>query len=98
MDKKKFVLDGHNMKTEDEFYDELQRVLCPGFKHFGRNWNAVNDILRGGFGMYELGEEILLVFKYKKWVEKHLNPNYITQLKKCVSSVPNVEIIFTNNA
>jgi len=32
-------------------YDEIQRKLCPGFDPFGRNLDALIDILRGGFGL-----------------------------------------------
>ncbi|MFX0113433.1 MAG: barstar family protein [Candidatus Hodarchaeota archaeon] len=46
--KKEFLLDGHNMTTITAFWDEVQKVLCPGFKDFSRNWNAFIDILRGG--------------------------------------------------
>ena len=30
----------------EEFYDEVQRKLRPGFKGFGRNLLAFNDVLR----------------------------------------------------
>ena len=63
--KKKFILNGSKMTSMDEFYDEIQKQLCPGFKKMGRNLNAFNDILRGGFGTFELGESIILEFQKK---------------------------------
>ena len=81
---KEFVLDGRNMTSIDAFYDEVQRVLCPHFNHFGRNWHAFNDILRGGFLTFELGEPIILKLQYKKSIKKHLGAGY---LKKIVDTI-----------
>jgi RNAse (barnase) inhibitor barstar len=48
-----FVLDGRNFDSLEGFYDELSRVL--GTAPWGRNLDAFNDILRGGFGTPEGG-------------------------------------------
>jgi len=42
-------VDGNRFASLDGFYDEVSRVLIPGAK-WGRNLDALNDILRGGFG------------------------------------------------
>lgn len=52
--KRTYEIDGSKVQTLDEFYDEIERVLIPG-KEWGRNLNALNDILRGGFGTPEGG-------------------------------------------
>jgi RNAse (barnase) inhibitor barstar len=44
-----YVIDGHNFSTLEEFFDEVSRVLIPG-ADWGRNLDAFDDILRGGFG------------------------------------------------
>jgi len=44
-----YVIDGARFSTLEEFYDEISRVLIPG-AYWGRNLDAFNDILRGGFG------------------------------------------------
>lgn len=49
-----YVIDGENFSTLEEFYDEISRVLIPG-ADWGRNLDALNDILRGGFGTPEDG-------------------------------------------
>jgi hypothetical protein len=63
MERKTFVISGNNFSTLNEFYDEVQKVLTNNFKEFGRNLNAFNDILRGGFGRYEYGEKITLIWE-----------------------------------
>ena len=44
-----FEMDGSRFQTLDDFYDEVSQVLIPG-ADWGRNLDALNDILRGGFG------------------------------------------------
>lgn len=47
-------LDGTRIESLEEFYDEVTRVLVPRVV-WGRNLNAFNDILRGGFGTPDAG-------------------------------------------
>ena len=42
-------IDGARFNTLDSFWDEISTRLIPGAK-WGRNFDAFNDILRGGFG------------------------------------------------
>jgi RNAse (barnase) inhibitor barstar len=44
-----YEIDGRRFSTLEGFYDEIGRVLIPGAE-WGRNLDALNDILRGGFG------------------------------------------------
>lgn len=44
-----YEIDGQKLATLEDFYDEVSRVLIPGAA-WGRNLDAFNDILRGGFG------------------------------------------------
>ncbi|MFX0107190.1 MAG: hypothetical protein ACFE7R_02810 [Candidatus Hodarchaeota archaeon] len=60
------------MKTQNEFYNEVQRVLCPQLKRMGRNSDAFRDVLRGGFGAFEEGEEIRVRFLHQNYAKKHL--------------------------
>ena len=49
-----YVIDGGRIGSPDEFYDQISRVLIPG-SEWGRNLDAFDDILRGGFGTPEGG-------------------------------------------
>jgi len=49
-----FEIDGANFHTLEGFYDEVSRVLIPGAV-WGRNLDAFDDILSGGFGTPEEG-------------------------------------------
>ncbi|MGH9681738.1 MAG: barstar family protein [Candidatus Acidiferrales bacterium] len=45
----RYEIDGQRFSTLEGFFDEVTRVLIPAQK-WGRNLDAFNDILRGGFG------------------------------------------------
>jgi RNAse (barnase) inhibitor barstar len=49
-----YEIDGLDFSTLEEFYDHISRVLIPD-ADWGRNLDAFNDILRGGFGTPEGG-------------------------------------------
>jgi RNAse (barnase) inhibitor barstar len=49
-----YELDGERFSILHEFYDEISRVLVPDAT-WGRNLDAFNDILRGGFGTPDEG-------------------------------------------
>ena len=49
-----FTIDGRRFSNMAGFYDEVERVLTFGLdRKIGRNLNAFNDILRGGFWRHE---------------------------------------------
>jgi RNAse (barnase) inhibitor barstar len=49
-----YVIDGTRITSLETFYDEISRVLIPG-ADWGRNLDAFDDILCGGFGTPEGG-------------------------------------------
>ncbi len=49
-----FTIDGARTVTLEAFYDEVSRVLTPDLS-WGRNLDAFNDVLRGGFGTPQEG-------------------------------------------
>lgn len=95
MNKKEYVIDGKNFSSLDEFYDEISLVLIPGYS-WGRNLDAFNDILRGGFGTpdngfvirwknADLSQENLGFPETIKYIEKKLNrchPSNINRVQR----------------
>ena len=54
-----FTIDGRHFSNMAGFYDEVERVFTCGLdRKIGRNLNAFNDILRGGFGRHAYGQPI----------------------------------------
>jgi len=55
------TIDGSAFDDMPGFYDEVERKLTCGLAwRIGRNLNAFNDVLRGGFGVHEYGEPIAI--------------------------------------
>jgi RNAse (barnase) inhibitor barstar len=52
-----YVIDGRSFTDLEGFFDEVSRKLIPGVR-WGRNLDAFDDILRGGFGTPEDGFEL----------------------------------------
>ena len=63
------VIDGERFSTLAGFFEEVTRVLIPGAA-WGRNLDAFNDILRGGFGTPPGGFEI-------RWVNHELSKDLL---------------------
>jgi len=53
-----FEIDGTKIRTLEDFFDEISRVLRPGVS-WERNLDAFNDILRGGFSPPQIGGFVL---------------------------------------
>jgi RNAse (barnase) inhibitor barstar len=79
-----YEIDGSEFSTLEEFYDLISRVLIPGAE-WGRNLDAFNDILCGGFGTPEGGFVL-------RWVNSKLSrdrlgyPETARQLERRLSS------------
>ena len=51
---KKYILDGSKIRSLEAFYDQVSERLIPD-AYRERNLDALNDILRGGFGTPDEG-------------------------------------------
>jgi RNAse (barnase) inhibitor barstar len=92
-DKPGLEIDGSHFDDLDGFFDEVGRKLIPD-AGWGRNLDALNDILRGGFGTpeggfvlvwrnHELSKERLGFVETVKFIER--------KLRRChLSNVPAV--------
>ena len=57
--RQEFTIDGRRFSNMAGFYKEVERVFTFGLDwKIGRNLNAFDDILRGGFGRHEYGQPI----------------------------------------
>lgn len=70
---KEYILDGNKFSTIEEFHSEIDRLMTKDLEwKTGHNWSAFNDLLRGGFGAHELGEEIVI-----KWINYEKSKEYL---------------------
>jgi RNAse (barnase) inhibitor barstar len=94
MDKKIFVINGDNFKNMDEFYDEIERVLTKGLTwKIGRNLDAFNDVLRGGFEAFEYEEPIKLVWRNAQESKKRLGESDFNELIEIILEHKHIEFV-----
>jgi RNAse (barnase) inhibitor barstar len=80
-----YAIDGASFSTLEGFWDEVSEKLIPG-EFWGRNLDAFNDILYGGFGTPEEG--FVLVWKNSSLSKERLGHAetarwYEDALKRC---------------
>jgi RNAse (barnase) inhibitor barstar len=62
--KKKIIIDGDDFSDPDGFYEEMNRLFMKGVDwRMGHSLDALNDVLYGGFGVYEPGEPVLVLWR-----------------------------------
>lgn len=50
---KEFILNGNNFSNIEGFYNEIDKLLTKDLEwETGHNLDALNDLLRGGFGVF----------------------------------------------
>lgn len=60
-------INGNSFSNLVEFYDEVERKMTKGLGwKIGRNLNAFNDVLRGGFGVHDCDEDYNLIWENSK--------------------------------
>jgi RNAse (barnase) inhibitor barstar len=75
---KEIIIDGNNFSTLSEFYDEVENKLTKGLNwKIGRNLDAFNDVLRGGFGVHDDDEPLIV-----RWVNADKSKKDLGQSKK----------------
>ena len=74
-DKKVIIIKGESFSSIEGFYNEVDSVLTKNLNwKTGHNLDAFNDLLRGGFGVHEYEEPIILIWEnsYKSKAELNM--------------------------
>ena len=94
MTKATYYIEGSKVGSLEQFYEEISESLIPNVA-WGRNLDAFNDILGGGFGLPEEG--FTLVWQNAALSKKHLgHGETVRQLQKRLehchpSAIPDIE-------
>lgn len=72
MQRRVYVIDGGYFDNKEQFFARMAQTFSVGQgQKIGRNLDAFNDLLRGGFGQHEYGEPIHIIWKNvnrSRWV------------------------------
>lgn len=81
--RREFIIDGKNFDNIEGFYDEVEKVFTKDLDwKIGRNLDAFNDILRGGFGMHDDEPIRILWINFSK-SKMDLGYNATVKFHKC---------------
>ena len=70
---KTLILNGNHFSDLPSFYEEANLVLTKNLDwNLGASLDALNDILYGGFGVFEPNEEVILLWKNHEKSKKEL--------------------------
>lgn len=94
MKTKHFIIDSKRFSTVEEFYEEIKTVLTSDFKSFGRNLDAFDDILYGGFGKFSKDEKITISWKNFVKSQEDLPNVFLKEILEIIKSHKNIKIIF----
>jgi len=64
-----YIIEGFRIVSLETFFDEITRVVVPG-SSWGHNLDAIDDILRGGFGTPDEG--IILKWSHSRFSKEKL--------------------------
>jgi RNAse (barnase) inhibitor barstar len=67
--KQRYIIDGDKFSSLEEFFEQISSIVLAGAP-YGKNLDAFNDILRGGFGTPETG--FILEWKNSELSRKRL--------------------------
>ncbi len=95
MSKPVFQINGAAFSDLEGFYDEVENALLQG-EPWGRDLDALHDILSGGFG--PLPEEFRLVWEHSDLSRRRLGETgegSFTDLLEIIAEHPNVELVLS---
>lgn len=97
MNKQIITINGDNFSDLETFYDEIDNVLTKNLDwKTGHNLNAFNDLLRGGFGVYEYEEPVKLVWTNFSNSKKTLGQELIDRLVEVITDHDHIEFTTTD--
>ena len=76
MNTKRIEIDGNKFSNLNEYYSEIENKLTQN-QDWKKGWNldALNDILGGGFGVFEYGESVSISWKNSQKSKTDLESN-----------------------
>ena len=92
MSKIEYRIDGNKFHSKNGFYNYIEEMFTfnLGWK-IGRNLNAFDDVLRGGFGKHDYEEKIIIKWENYKKSENRLNSTFFKAVIEILEEHENVE-------
>ena len=87
---KKIILDGNNFSDKEGFYNEIDKILTKNIKFkTGHNLDALNDLLKGGFGVHKYGDDITFEWVNYDKSKKDLGSDFVLKIFEIIIDLNN---------
>lgn len=75
---KEYIIDGAKFSSINGFYNYIEKIFTQGLNFkIGRNLNAFQDVLYGGFGQQDYDEHIIIKWKNLAKSRERLDSNFL---------------------
>lgn len=92
MNQQTITINGNNFSDLESFYDEVDQVLTKDLDwQTGHNLNAFNDLLHGGFGVYEYAEPVKIIWTHFSESKDKLGSDLITTILEIIANHDHIE-------
>lgn len=98
MDKQAITINGNRFTDLETFYDEIDSLFTKDLDwKTGHNLNAFNDLLWGGFEVYEYEERIKLIWVNFSKSKRLLGEDLINVLVQIIIGHEHIEFVIQND-
>lgn len=92
MNRQTIIINGNNFSDLESFYDEIDRVLTKDLDwQTGHNLDSFNDLLYGGFGVYEYAASVKIVWTKFSKSRRKLGDKFIDTILKIIADHNHIE-------
>ena len=92
--KPEYIINGNKFSNSNSFYNHIEKVFTNGLNwKIGRNLNAFNDVLSGGFGEFDCEEQIILNWKNIEKSKEVLNESFFNSVVEIIKEHNHITFI-----
>ena len=76
-----YIIDGSEIDDKESFYEQFYMNMTDDLEFDpGHNLDAFSDVLKGGFGMHEYGEEISILWEHFAHSRRALDSEFLLRV------------------
>lgn len=86
-----YIINGTKFKSKKGFYNYVEKLFTENLNwKIGRNLNAFDDILDGGFGKHDCGDKIIVKWINYKKSEERIESKFLASVIEILSKKESV--------
>ena len=86
-----YIIDGAKFSSKNGFYNYIEKNFTNGLNFkMGRNLNAFEDVISGGFGMHDCEEHIVIKWVNLEKSRQKLEPHFLNRALEILEEMERV--------